>query len=263
MLVEGYTGGDKDIFDWNKHYRATLKGERSEEDARISLGRFLMTNIGFTVEILTGFILTPYQRIIIKGWFLKNFSLMVAGRGFSKSFVATHFAYLYCLFNPGKHIIIVANNFRSSRRIVESIDDWSLRKDKDGNLTGALLRQTFNGEMIKKPDMYKIKFKNGSSITALPLGDPNRLRGFRANLVLVDEGLLIPQPTIDNVLKPFLFAPSPDEITRKQKIRAREDKEIAAGKRKPEDRMKFRSNNKMIILSSASYSWESLCTRAT
>jgi hypothetical protein len=246
------------IVDVNKALKRELKGELTEEQARISLGRFLTHNIGFLVRIMTGFILEPYQRIMIKGWLAKNFSLTVAGRGFSKSFAASHFCYLYCLFNPGKHIIVVANNFRSSRKIVENIDDWSLRKDASGKIVGALLRQTMNGDMIKKPDMYKIKFKNGATITALPLGDPNRLRGFRANAVIIDEGLLIPQPTIDNVLKPFLMAPSPDEVTFKQKVREREDKLIKEGKMTEEERRQFKSHAKMIILSSASYSWESL-----
>lgn len=257
MWVDGYKSSEP-IIDVNKVLREELKGELTEEQARISLGRFLTYNIGFFVRILTGFILEPYQRIMIKGWLAKNFTLTVAGRGFSKSFAASHFCYLYCLFNPGKHIIVVANNFRSSRKIVENIDDWSLRKNGSGQSVGALLRQTMNGDMIKKPDMYKIKFKNGASITALPLGDPNRLRGFRANVVIVDEGLLIPQPTIDNVLKPFLMAPSPDEVTFKQKVREKEDKLIKEGKMKEEDRRKFKSHAKMIILSSASYSWESL-----
>lgn len=217
-----------------------------------------MANIGFTVRILTGFILEPYQRIMIKGWLTKNFILTVASRGFGKSMVASHFAYLYCLFNPGKHIIMVSATFRSSRKVVENIDDWSKRKPTDGHPGGALLRQTIDGDMMKKPDMYKIKFKNGASITALPLGDSNRLRGFRANVLMIDEGLLIPQPTIDNVLKPFLMTPSPDEVNRKQRIREREDRLIAAGKMKDTDRMKFKSHAKMVILSSASYSYESL-----
>lgn len=257
MWIEGHKSQEQPI-DYNKVCRETLKGELTEEEGRRTLGRFLAFNIGFMVRILTGFILEPYQRIVIKGWLAKNFSLTVAGRGWSKSFVASHFAYLYCLLNPGKHIIVVSATFRSSRKIVENIDDWSKRKASDRHPGGALLRQTFESDMIKKPDMYKIKFKNGSSITALPLGDPNRLRGFRANVVILDEGLLIPQPTIDNVLKPFLFTPSPDEITRKKLVREKEARLIAAGKMKEEDRMKFKSYAKMIILSSASYSWESL-----
>lgn len=253
MWVEGNSSDDENIIDWNAKFAEELKGDLPEDLARKTLGKFLMYNIGFTVQILTGFILEPYQRLIIKGWLAKNFSLTVAGRGFSKSFLFSHFCYLYCLFNPGKHIVMVSATFRSSRKVLEYIDEWSR---KEGS--GTLLRQAFDGDMIKKPDMYKIKFKNGSTIIALPLGDPERLRGFRCSVLGIDEGLLIPQTTIDNVLKPFLFAPSSDEITRKQKIRKRETELIAKGEMKEEDRMKFKSQAKMIILSSASYAWQDL-----
>lgn len=243
---------DSDNIDWNKKFKEELKGELTEEVARKTLGKFLMYNIGFLVKILTGITLAPYQRLMIKGWFYRNFILTVAGRGASKSTMASIFAYLYCLFNPNTHVLIVSATFRSSRRIVEVIDGWSKRKE------GRLLRQTFAGDMTKKQDLYSITFNNGAKITAVPLGNSDRLRGFRCNVLVIDEGLLIPQQTIDLILKPFLIAGA--DITEKQSIREREDRLITAGKMKEEDRMQFKSDSKMIILSSASYKWEYLFT---
>lgn len=237
-----------------------LKGELSEEDARITLGGFLRYNIGFLVRMLTGLILYPDQRIIIKGWLQKNFTLTVAGRGHGKSWTASHFCYLYCLLNPGRHIVMVSAQFRSSRKILENIDGWAKAKPdyEAGFPGGTLLRQTIDGDMIKKPDKYVIKFKNGSTLIAVPLGDPNRLRGLRANVLMIDEGLLIPESTINNVLKPFLFTPSETEVNRRQRIREKEDRAIALGRMKETEREVFKSENKMIIMSSASYSWEYL-----
>ncbi len=251
---------DVDKPDLNQVYLDTLKGELTEEDARISLGGFLRYNIGFLVRMLTGMILYPDQRIIVKGWLQKNFSLTIAGRGWSKSWLFSHFCYLYCLLNPGRHVVMVSAQFRSSRKILENIDDWSrIKPDPDAKLMGgALLRQTMNGDMLKKPDKWVIKFKNGSTITAVPLGDPNRLRGLRANVLGVDEGLLIPQSTIDNVLKPFLFTPSESEVNRRQRVREKEDRLIKEGRMTEDQREAFKSENKMIVLSSASYSWEYL-----
>lgn len=245
-----------DIVDHNKAFY-NLTGELDEETTRLALGRFFMTNIGFTVYQLTGFILEAYQRIIIKGWLQKNFSLCIGGRSCGKSFLAAHFAYLYCLFNPDHHVLITSATFRSSRRILEHVNQWAQKKRKDPRYpAGELLLETFDGKLSKRPDMYKLKFKNGSSITAVPLGDPDNLRGFRCNALLIDEGLLIPQSTIDLVLKPFLAGAS--DSTRKQRIRSREDKLVAAGRRKADERIVFKSTSKMIILSSASYKWEEL-----
>lgn len=250
-----------EIKDWNTEFKTTLKGELEEEVARKTLGKFLMYNIGFTVYQLTGFILEPYQRIIIKGWLQKNFTLCVAGRSFSKSFLCSHFCYLYCLFNPGHHIIVISATFRSSRRMLSFIEEWANRKRKvmpNGTVYagGELLLQTFARKMEKKPDQWQIKFQNGSSITALPLGDSDNLRGFRCNVLVTDETLLIPQNTIDLVLKPFLAGGA--DITHKQRVRQKEDKRIESGSMKEEERRKFKSTSKMIMLSSASYKWEEL-----
>lgn len=246
------------IIDWNAKFLTELKGELSEEVARRTLGKFIMHNVGFAVRILTGFKLTSYQRLIIKGWLSKNYSMTIAGRGFSKSFLWSHFCYLYCLMNPGRRIVMVAPTFRSCRKILENIDEWSRRRSRPGDPGGALLRQTFLKDMTKKQDVYMIEFSNGSSIVGLPMGDPDRLRSYRCTVLGVDEGLMVPQTVIDNVLKPFLFTPPPEEIMRRQRVREKEDELIKAGTMKEEDRTEFDSLSKMVILSSASYAWQDL-----
>jgi hypothetical protein len=244
------------ITDWNAEFECLLDyNELPEDMARKTLGRFLMTNIGMLVEILTRKMLEPYQRIVLKGWLNKNFSLTIAGRAWGKSTVASHFCYLYCLLNPGHHILICAATFRSSRQIVERIDEWA------NAAGGELLRETLKatptgGTIIKKQDLYRIWFKNGSSVTAVPLGDPDNLRGFRCNVLMIDEGLLIPQHTINMVLKPFLAGGA--DATKKQRIRRREARLIEMGKMQAKDKVKFKADSKMIIISSASYQWEEL-----
>ena len=241
--------------DLNREMKLSLKGELSEEVARKNLSLFLRHNIGYTTELLTGKILEPYQRIVVKGWMQKNFTLTVASRSFGKSTIASHFAYLYCLFNPGHHILVCAATFRSSRQIVERVDEWGRSK------RGILLKQTIqplpnSGTMTKRQDLIRITFRNGSTITAVPLGDPDNLRGFRCNVLVIDEGLLISQNTINLVLKPFLAGGA--DPTKKQKIRRKERRLIAEGKMTEKEQVKFKADSKMIILSSASYKWEEL-----
>lgn len=238
------------IIDWNEKFSKELVGDLEFDIARKTFGKFLMTNIGMFVQYLTGFELESYQRIILKGWMQKNFTLTVAGRGFSKSFLFAHFCYLYCLTHPGHNVLMTSATFRSSRKVLQNIDDWSKTKE------GRFLRQTMIGEMSKKQDMYVIKFHNGATITAVPLGDSNKLRSLRCNVLGVDEGLLIPQTTIDLVLKPFLAAGA--DIKKKQKIRRKEKRLMGAGLMTADQKIKFKSTSKMIILSSASYQWEAL-----
>lgn len=253
MWIEGSNPTDPNAepyIDWNKQFKEQLKGELTEEVAANSLGRFLMHNLGIMSTVLTGQMLEPYQRIMVKGWMQKNFTLTVAGRSFGKSLVFSHFCYLYCLLNPGHHIIICSATFRSSRQIVERIDTWSRSK------RGHLLRATFAKDMEKRQDLIRITFKNGSTISALPLGDPDNLRGNRCNVLGIDEGLLIAQSTINMVLKPFLAGGA--DATKKQMVRLREKRLMAEGKMLAKDRTIFKADSKMIVLSSASYKWEEL-----
>ena len=58
-----------------------LEGTLDEKEAKISLARFLESNLGFTTELVAGIKLAPYQEITLKGLFKKNFSMCVWGRG--------------------------------------------------------------------------------------------------------------------------------------------------------------------------------------
>lgn len=251
MWVEGYKGTEP-VIDWNKELKK-LSGELDEETAKRTLCQFLMHNIGFTTKIMTGVNLEPYQRLLIKGWWKKNFSMCIASRGGGKSTLVAVFAYLFCIFNPGYKVLMVSATFRSSRSIIDKIEEWANRPE------GALLKQTFQGDIVHKNDEYTVKFRNGSMIKAVPLGDSNRLRGFRCNVLVIDEGLLISDQIIEMVLKPFLFASA--DVQKKQKIMQLEDKLVKKGLLEESEKTVFESTSRMIILSSASYQWENLYER--
>ena len=74
------------------------------------------------------------------------------------------------------------------------------------NSKGAeLLAQAFSMRPSKRNDQYEWQI-NGGSITAVPLSG-EKIRGFRANILVLDEYLLLPEETIKTVLMPFLVAP--------------------------------------------------------
>lgn len=251
MIIEGCptTPNPEDI---NKKL-LKINGDLEEEEARRLLCEFLRYNIGFTAQILTGVRLEPIQRLIIKGWFEKNFTLTVASRSFGKSTFCAIFSILYAIFYPKTKILLVSATFRSSRSIVDKISEWADSKK------GVLLKQTFAKEIVRRNDECVVHFKNGSIIKAVPLGDANKLRGQRCNVLFVDEGLLIPENVIEMILKPFLAASS--DVEKKQKRKELEDKLLEKGFITESEVSKRKSTSKMIILSSASYQWESLYER--
>ena len=225
-----------------------IEGSLDDKEARITLAKFLRNNLTFTTELISGIKLAPFQEITLKGMLNKNFSMCVWGRGCGKTFISSVFCFLQCIFEPGTKILIAGPTFRTARFIFQNIE-------KMVNSKGAeLLSQAFSMRPSKRNDQYEWQI-NGGSITAVPLSG-EKIRGFRANILVLDEFLLLPEETIKTVLMPFLVAPQ--DMAERIKVREIEDELIKQGKMKEEDRMVFENNSKMVALSSASYTFENL-----
>ena len=224
-----------------------LEGELEDKEAKISLAKFLRSNLGLATELTSGIKLAPFQEVTLKGFFNRNFSMCVWGRGCGKTFIAAVYCFLQCVFEPGTKILIAGPTFRTARFIFNHLETLV---DSKG---AQLLSQAF-GVKSKRNDQYEWKI-NGGSITAIPLSG-EKIRGFRANILVLDEFLLLPEEIIKNVLMPFLVAPQ--DMAERIKIREMEDDLISKGVMNEEDRMRFENNSKMIALSSASYTFENL-----
>jgi hypothetical protein len=224
-----------------------LKDTLEDKEAKITLAKFLRSNIGITTELISGIKLWPYQEVIIKAMLNRNFCLNVWGRGASKSFSAAVFCFLQCIFEPKSKILIAGPTFRTARSIFNSIEKITESKGAD------LLMQAF-GAKSKRNDEYDWSINEGS-IKAIPLSG-EKIRGFRANVLVLDEFMLLPEDIIKNVLMPFLIVPQ--DIKERISIREQEDDLISQGAMTEADRMEFKNTSKMIALSSASYTFENL-----
>lgn len=224
-----------------------LKGELSDSEARISLARFLRHNLGFTTDLALGLTLESYQELTINSFFNKNYCMLVWGRGCAKSFCAGIYCILKCIFEPGTKILIASINFRTSRRVFNEIERFL------NSPQAALARQCF-GLKSKRNDQYEWEI-NGGSITAIPLTG-EKIRGIRANVLILDEFLLLPAEIIDNVLIPFLS--SPRDVGERIRIRRLEEELIKKGLLHPDNKQIFENTSQMLALSSASYTFEHL-----
>ena len=236
----------KEYIDVNKE-SALLKGTLTDKEAKITLAKFLRANLGFTTELISGIKLAPYQEIHLKALLNRNFSMCVFGRGCGKSFMASVFCFLQCIFEPNTKILIAGPTFRTARFIFNNLEKIV---DSKG---GELLKQAF-GAKSKRNDQYEWQI-NGGSITAIPLSG-EKIRGFRANVLVLDEFLLLSEDIVKTVLMPFLVAPQ--NMKERMEIREIEDNLIKEGLMKEQDRIIFPNNSKMIALSSASYTFENL-----
>jgi hypothetical protein len=237
---------EKNIIDVNKDF-LNLKGELDEKQARITLAKFLYRNIGFTTELLTGIKLYPDQVINIKGMLNSNYTMCVWGRGLGKTFSAAMFCILQSIFFPKSKILIAGPTFRTARFIFNYIE-------KTCDSPGAQMLFQAMGVKSKRNDEFRWNI-NGGEIVAIPLNG-EKIRGFRANVLVIDEFLLMSEDIVEKVLMPFLLAPQ--DIDERQRIRRKEDELIRRGLLKEEDKMKFPNKAKFIGLSSASYTCEFL-----
>lgn len=238
----------KNYADYNSIVRE-LSGTLDDITAKITLTKFLKTNLAFTFEMLCGMKLMPFQEIILKGLFARDNCLFVGGRGVSKSTLIAIFSILYSIFYPDKKICIISANFRSARRILEAAEKMVNSKK------GVLLKQCFPNQMRRNNDIFRWILPNQSEIFALPLSNGDGLRGTRANCVCVDEGLLISKEIQETILRPFLTVKQ--DFREEAEMKRAEDLLIAKGVITEADRISF-PKNKYCVFSSASYEFQYL-----
>ncbi len=225
-----------------------LETDLTEEEARAAAWEFLWHNPAFFFHMFANFRIYPFQELMLKGWFTCDYNMAVWSRGAGKSSLAAWFIIMWAIANPGCKIVVVSFAFRSARRILEECERFINRKDS------VLLKNCFPKNLSKKADMFLWELPNGSTITALPLGDGTKIRGIRADVLLVDEFAYMPENVIPEVLEPFLAANS--NIQEQLETKDREDRLIAQGKMSEEQRTKVSDRKKVIFLSSACYQFE-------
>lgn len=168
------------------------------------------------------------------------------------SFIASIYIVLQMIFEPNTRILIVGPTFRTARNIFEQIERWGQSPE------GRLMAQCFIDDAkhkTRRNDLFQWFLPNGSSLKAIPLNS-EKVRGFRTDVLILDEFLLLPEEIVKTVLMPFLV--SPQNVKERIGRRKIEDAMIRRGIMKEEDRIQFSSNIKMIPLSSASFTFEFL-----
>jgi hypothetical protein len=223
------------------------EGFIEEEKAKVLLYKFLRENPSFTSELISGISLFPFQHMAIKAMMETDYFLGIWSRGLSKSFTTGIFAAMDAILNQGVYIGIISKSFRQSRMIFNKIEEIA-KSPKAAYLSQCITR------VSKSNDQWVMEIGR-SKIIALPLGDGEKLRGFRFQRMIIDELLLMPEKIINEVILPFLAVV--ENPTERQKIYDLETKMIEAGKMTEEERHKW-PHNKIIGLSSASYKFEYL-----
>ena len=218
-----------------------------KHEAKLALYEFLRNNITFATELLMGIKLFPFQHMAVKGMFETDYFLGVWSRGMSKSFTTGIFAALDAILNQGVEIGILSKSFRQAKMIFKKIEDISMHPD------AHFFKQCIT-KVSKSNDEWLMEI-GLSRIRALPLGDGEKLRGFRFHRIIIDEFALMPERIYNEVIVPFLSVVT--NPTQRDDLDKLETKLIEEGSMEENERHIW-PGNKLIALSSASYKFEYL-----
>jgi hypothetical protein len=158
---------------------------------------FLRDYPSLASELLLNLPLSPHERVAIDGMWTARWVLNVWGRGCGKTFLDGVYAVLRCLLYPNEKVVIVGPSFRQSILVFNEAEKLVHRTE--------FVRQSLDDKPKHHANEYRMKFRNGSMITALPLGtDGSKIRGVRATVIIVDEAAQVPSEIIDMAVIPFM-----------------------------------------------------------
>lgn len=135
-----------------------------------------------------------YQKILLWAMNYYSFFMYVAARGQGKSYIIAVYCVIRAILYPNTNIVL-ASGTKGQARLIITEKIFAL-KNNSKNVEREIK------EFKTSANECYVVFRNGSKITAVTSGDS--ARGYRANILIVDEFRLITKETIDTILRPFL-----------------------------------------------------------
>tara|TARA_B100001778_G_scaffold324850_1_gene319692 strand:+ start:3291 stop:5276 length:1986 start_codon:yes stop_codon:yes gene_type:complete len=194
----------------------------------------------FNINIL------PSQALFLCEMWNRRFPMLIASRGFGKSFILSLYAMIRALLLPERKVVVVGAAFRQSKVLFEYMETiWN---------NSPILRSMCDSNSGPRRDVDRCVMRiNGSRVTCLPLGDGQKIRGQRANDIISDEFASIPRDIFETVVAGFA-AVSSDPIENVKKIAAKKKAiELGLDIEEEKDAVLEKKNNQIILSGTAYY----------
>jgi hypothetical protein len=218
----------------------------SEDDFNMKLA-WLMTRpeyLSFLTKHILNIQLLPSQAVFLEEIWKRKFPMLIASRGFGKSFMLSLYAVLRALILPQRKVVVVGAAFRQSKVLFEYMETiWR---------NSPMLRDMCDGDSGPRRDTDRCTLRlNDSTVTCLPLGDGQKIRGQRANDIIADEFASIPREIFENVVAGFA-AVSADPVENVKRIAAKKKAE-ELGITIEEEEKEVKKDNQIILSGTAYY----------
>jgi hypothetical protein len=140
--------------------------------------------------------LQPFQMVMLDTLWTKKFPMVLASRGAGKTFILGLYCLLKAILVPGSKIVIVGAGFRQAKLVFKYIEELY-------NASPLIQEAVGGGERPKYGSDAATLQMGLSTITAIPIGDGEKIRGLRATVLIADEFASIPEEIFDIVIAPF------------------------------------------------------------
>ena len=198
----------------------------------------------FVAKELLNIEILPIQALMLEEMWNRKFPMLIASRGFGKSFILSLYSILRALLIPGRRIVVVGAAFRQSKVLFEYMSTMWRNAPLLRDIVGT------TGGPRSQVDMCRLTIGE-STVTCLPLGDGSKIRGQRANDIIADEFASIPRDIFENVVAGFAaVSASPVENV---KLEAAKKKAIELGSEFTVEEKKATKTNQIILSGTAFY----------
>lgn len=190
----------------------------------------------------------PFQSVIQSNLYNYKFPMLIASRGGSKSWSLGLYCLLRMVFMPNRKIIVCGAGFRQSKLIFEYMDAFYQN--------APLLRDMVQDKKVggfKDTDMWRF-LMNGGYTACLPVGTGDKIRGQRANDLIVDEFSSINPAIFETVMAGFA-AVSSDPVGNSKRAAARKEAERIGIELEYDTSKDIVKSNQIVISGTAYYSF--------
>ena len=225
----------------------------ADDDFNIKLA-WLMTRpeyLSFITKEILNVQLLPSQALFLREVWTRKFPMLIASRGFGKSFMLSLYCVLRALILPKRKVVVVGAAFRQSKVLFEYMETiWR---------NSPMLRDICDGDSGPRRDTDRCTLRlNDSTVTCLPLGDGQKIRGQRANDIIADEFASIPREIFENVVAGFA-AVSADPVENVKRVAAQKKAE-ELGVVIEEEQKEVQKDNQIVLSGTAYYDFNHFAT---
>ena len=238
--------GLEDIGDNIFNPMSVLKSMDGDYHLRLSYLMVKPEYFSFLCKHILNIQILPSQALMLCEMWNRKFPMLIASRGFGKSFMLSLYALLRALLLPSRKVVVVGAAFRQSKVLFEYMETiWR---------NAPILRDICSNTSGPRRDVDRCVMRiNDSTVTCLPLGDGQKIRGQRANDIISDEFASIPRDIFENVVAGFA-AVSADPIDNVKRLAAeKKAKQLGVQLEEKQENKEIKVRDNQIILSGTAY----------